>query len=85
MAKPFGIHRIRYELKLKGINETTINDELAAAFHNYSEHDSIRPLIQKQMKKYAGIDALKKKQRLYHFLNRRGFSQNIINKTIKDL
>ncbi|MDO8580164.1 MAG: regulatory protein RecX [Candidatus Omnitrophota bacterium] len=85
LAKPFGANRIRVELKNKGICKEIIDEELAQAAGEVSEDDAIRPLIERQVEKNKNVHPLKRKQRIFQYLLRRGFSLPAVNKAIKPL
>lgn len=71
--KPMGKWRLRQELKLKGINEHIIEDELA----NITAEEEYRMAEQLVAKKLFKSQYSKKQ--LTAFLIRRGFSREIIN------
>ena len=85
MARPFGINRIRYELKNKGIADPVLQETLKEAFTGDAEEAIVSQLAQKQVAKYKNIDEEKKKERVYGFLLRRGFSQTSVLRAIKKL
>ncbi len=85
LNKPFGIHRIRFELKMKGIKESIIKKHLDEAMQEYQELEVVQELAQKRAKKYKGIEEQKIRQRVYGYLSRRGFSSNSISKALKEL
>ncbi len=85
LTKPFGVRRIFFELQNKGINESLIKKSLEKQTLNYSEENTVFDLAEKQLAKYSHIDNKKRKQRLLGYLSRRGFSQEVINNTIKKI
>ena len=87
LRKPYGKHRIKFELKEKGIAETIIEDEYTNVLNqnNYSELETILSLTEKQRLRYKNIEPNKMKQRIYGYLCRRGFSQDKILQAIKRL
>lgn len=82
-TKPFGIHRIRFELKEKGIAPELINEEIAQVIPDYSETEIIAHLAQRQAVKHRNIPREKVKQRVYGYLLRRGFNPAAVMKAIK--
>ena len=85
LARPFGASRIKLELKDKGINPDTIEKELIQALAEFPQDDIAIQLAQKKALKYQGVDPLKKKQRIYGFLARRGFKVETILKALKKI
>lgn len=83
--KPFGIHRIRFELKEKGIGPDLIEEEFAQATADYCEEDVVFRLAQRQAAKCRNVGAPKRKQRVYGYLMRRGFNPQVVLKAIKNL
>ncbi|MCA9408548.1 MAG: regulatory protein RecX [Candidatus Omnitrophica bacterium] len=85
LNKPYGINRIKAELKRKGVNPEILENEINIVFKNYDEINIINQLIAKKNKQYSKLSPDKQKQRLYAYLIRRGFSQNSIIETINKL
>ena len=85
LSKPFGINRIRLELKQKGISPEILEETLTQAQENFNEFDIVLELSQRRLEKYKNIDTNKAKQRLYGYLSRRGFSTSSIKKTLIEL
>lgn len=85
LAKPYGSHRIRFELKNKGIDKEVLEEELIKATHQYPEEEIVLSLAQKRAKKYKDIDPIKVKQRLLNYLTHRGFNNEVIYKAINKL
>ena len=85
LARPFGINRIRYELIQKGIDKELLNSELDQAKSRTDEQSSVRELALKQNAKHARLDKLKRKQRVYGYLLRKGFQAETINKVLREL
>ena len=53
LNKPFGIHRIRFELKEKGITPELMKEELEQAMTDYSEADVVANLAKRQTVKIS--------------------------------
>ena len=85
LKKPFGINRIRLELKTKGIDPTIIETTIKEATDKYKELEVVTRLARHRASKYKNIDSKKIQQRVYGYLLRRGFSMNVIIKAIKIL
>ena len=87
LRRPYGSNRIKQELKQKGLPKDIIETEIVKALHNddYKEIDIVRKLVRKRIEKYRGIDKTKIKQRVYGYLQRRGFSFEAITKVIREL
>ena len=85
LNKPFGIHRIRFELKEKGITPDLIKEELEQAMSEYSEIDVVARLAKHQALKHRDIPREKVKQRVYGYLLRRGFNPAIVMKAIQGI
>lgn len=85
LKKPFGIHRISFELKEKGINNDLIEEGLSFFTQNYPEDEIVLALAKKRLSKYKNLDNDVIKHRLFGYLVRRGFSSEAINKTITQL
>lgn len=83
--KPFGVYRIRFELKEKGIEPELMKEELARATTDYSEADVVARLAKRQAVKHPNIPREKVKQRVYGYLLRRGFNPAIVMKAIKEI
>jgi len=82
LNKPFGIYRIRQELKHKGIDEDIIAEAMRLAEQDYDEYEAIIGLAQKRLRKYAALDRTKARRRLYEYLARRGFHSGTIIKAL---
>jgi len=85
LKKPFGLNRIRMELKKKGIDGAIINDVLTEVAREFDELDVVVSLAQYRAGKYHDIDQDKVKQRVYGYLKRRGFRQNAILKAVEQI
>ena len=85
LNRPFGLSRIRYELKQKGLAPELIKDELSQAAREHDELEILRRLVRQRRSHYAGIEPAKAKQRLVGYLSRKGFSIGNIFKAIREL
>lgn len=84
IKKPFGLERIIYELKDKGISEEIIQEEIQKIRKDYSESDRAKRLAQEKFKSQPRIDPEKLKRRVYSFLLRRGFSPEVIYEVLDE-
>ena len=85
LMKPFGLSRIQFELKVKGIDDDVIAEEFAAAGKNFLEDEVVLKLAQKRASVYHRIPKEKVKQRVYGYLVRRGFGSYAIGKAIREI
>ena len=83
LKKPFGINRIRLELKTNGIDPAIIETTIKEATDKYEESEVVARLARYRASKYKNIGPEKIRQRVYGFLLRRGFNMNVITKAIK--
>jgi len=72
-----GVRRIKQELKLKGIREDLIK-EAQAGLEDYNEEKVVIALAKKRLSLLKGVSPDKKRQRLYGYLLRRGFSPETV-------
>ena len=79
----WGPKRIKYELKLKGIDETIINE--VATPRKEDEYEIAYTLAQKKINSYKNDDRNGKYRKLSGFLGRRGYSYDIISKVVKEI
>lgn len=85
IKKPFGLRRIKEELKLKGVAKNIIESQLGEIKEGYSEEEIVSKIAGDKFPKMRGQDAQKAKKRLYGYLFRRGFSPEIILNTLGQL
>ncbi|NLK43784.1 MAG: hypothetical protein GX300_05265 [Tissierellia bacterium] len=78
-----GTERIRYELKLKGVSEDIINRELRV--NKDEQFQSAMELGEKRLRLYKNDSREAKYRKLSGFLQRRGYSYDIISKVLKEL
>ena len=81
--KGYGIFKIKYDLKMLGIDEEIFKYYLYdTEFIN--EQEKAKILLMKKLKNKKNIEDVdyKEKQKLYAYLSRRGFSYDSINKAI---
>ena len=86
LNKPFGLGKIKNELKAKGIAEDILQEELETIkADDYQEAEIVLKAAQRRATIYRNVDPLKLKQRLFGYLARRGFSSESIYKALKRL
>ena len=85
IQRPLGLERLRQELKIKGITQEIIEEEILKLKENYSESQVVSSLAKARFKKIKGIDRNKAKERIFRYLIRRGFSSDTIIDTIRAL
>lgn len=84
-TKLYGKHRIKHELKLKGIADDIIDEHLGAHSSDDSEYGRAFRLAQSKVGSYANSNAHKSQRRLSQFLMRRGYSSAIAYRVCKDI
>lgn len=85
LKKPFGIGRIRLELKKKGIDGATIREVLDETARHYDEPAAAAALARRRAGQYRDIGPEKIKRRVYGYLRRRGFSAAAVIKAIQNI
>ena len=87
LKRPFGLRRIRSELRAKGVEKEVVEEEISSISDNYAEADIVADLIKQKLNKLKGIEPIVAKRRIYGYLIRRGFSPevviNILNRLCK--
>ncbi len=76
--KPCGPHFLRRKLKMAGVDETVIEEELGSAFEPGLEEEIARRLAGPKLKGVRGRE--RGARRVHGFLSRRGFSGAIVNR-----
>lgn len=74
IKKPFGMRRIRQELRIKGIDTQTIDKRFADLKGVYSEERVIDEIVRKKLDSQEKDGLQAAKRRLYAYLLRKGFS-----------
>ena len=85
LSKPYGLKRIFFELRQKGIKDDLIKEEFERMNGIYNEQNAITLLAQKRLAKYKNLELPKAKRRVFEFLSRRGFSLDSIKEAIEHL
>jgi len=84
-SKKYGSNRIKIELSRKGLDEEVINDIINEEIDYDSEYATALECAKKKVKAYKGEqrDAIYRK--LAAYLQRRGFSYDIISRILREL
>jgi len=80
----FGRRRIEQELKNKGIDREIIREVFAEVFVDETEIDTARQTAEKKMNTMKFVDRETRRRRLAGFLERKGFSFEIIRTVLRD-
>ena len=80
----FGRRRIEQELKHKGIGGEIIRDVFAEVFSGETEIEAAKHVAEKKLSTMKTLDRLTRRRRLAGFLERKGFSFEIIRTVLKD-
>lgn len=83
--KPSAIKLIRSKLYSRGIPADIIDSVAAAVKEGYNESESAYKLAAMKTERMRGVQPHKAKQRIYGFLSRRRFSQNVIIEVLNKL
>ncbi len=81
--KKYGIKKLRYDMRKRGISSHIIEEALSHADID-ERFDFALQIAQKKLKELemSTIDSYKKKQRIYSLLARRGYSYDIISQVL---
>lgn len=79
----FGSQRIKFELIRKGISQNIIDEVLDLQWED--EYDTALDLGRNKMYSYRDDDKLARYRKLGGFLQRKGYSYDIVNKVLKEL
>ena len=85
LARPFGFRRIIMELKTKGIDSEIIEEEIGLIKSQRDEWPTALELAKRRWQKFASVEPVKRKKRIFDFLSRRGFAPDVIFKVMKKL
>ena len=82
-GKGFGLHRIRMELKKKGLKGDRFEAIFRESASEIDEREIAQRILKKKIKSYQReADEKKRKARIYRFLYARGFSDTVISEMI---
>ena len=82
-GKKFGKERVRHELSAKGVASHIIETTLESLYSSHSERDLAQAGASKKLASLHGLEPKKKMRRLVQYLQRRGFSADIIYETTR--
>ncbi len=82
-GKKFGKKRLRHELLVKGVSSHIIETTLDTLYDSHPEQDLALACANKKLASLHGLEPEKKTRRLAQYLQRRGFSADIIYETLK--
>lgn len=85
LKRPYGLRRIKLELKKKGIPAKVIEEESAKVCENYSESSEILELAKTRFEKLKDMEPYAAKRRLYAWLLRKGFNPESVSEAIEQL
>jgi regulatory protein len=80
----FGRRRIGLELKNKGIGQEMIREVFAEVFSEETESETAKRVVEKRLNTMKALDRESRRRRLSGFLERKGFSFEIIRKVLRD-
>ncbi len=83
-SRPTGKKQLETDLKKKGLPQALIAETLGG-LKDYDEKKMARELVQTRFHRMTGVSAEKKKTRLFGFLKRRGFGNDVIFAVMKEL
>ena len=83
-SSSYGFLRIRHELRQKGVDKNIIEDIAEQFKKDFNEPDMAKRLVEARLKSVCSLHKDKARQRLYSYLQRRGFSDSIIYKVINE-
>jgi regulatory protein len=82
-GKRFGKKRLQHELSAKGVSSSIIETALTDLYDSHPEQDLALACANKKLASLHGLEPKKKSRRLAQYLQRRGFSADIIYETLK--
>lgn len=85
LTKPYGLRRISFELKNKGVSSELVKEELLCVQGDYNEENIVRELAKRCKEKYKNIERTTRKRRIFAYLARRGFSLEAIQNAVEHL
>ena len=83
-TRPTGKRQLEFDLKKKGLSKLLV-DETIRNLQDYDEKKIVRDLVATRFQKMTGVSKEKKKSRIYGFLKRRGFNNDVIFATLSEL
>ena len=83
-SSPSGSRKISFELKRKGVG-SKLREEILEGLNPEDETARAREIAQVKWERFAGLDANKRKRRIYDFLIRRGFDFQTVRDVVEEL
>jgi regulatory protein len=80
----FGRRRIEQELNNKGIGQEMIREVFAEVFSEGTESETAKLVVEKRLNTMKALDRETRRRRLAGFLERKGFSFDIIRNVLRD-
>lgn len=84
-AKKYGRSRIKMELRGKGVDENIINNVIENELDYENEYETALEQAKKKLRAYEGEKREAIYRKLSGYLQRRGFSYDIVSKILKEL
>jgi regulatory protein len=78
LKRPLGLRRIKQELKIKGIDNKIIDNQIKEIKEDYAEGNIVAKIAQKKFSQLRDIELEKAKRRIFSYLVRRGFSPDVV-------
>ena len=82
-VKRFGKKRLQHELLAKGVSSSIIETALTDLYNSHPEQDLALACANKKLASLHGLEPEKKSHQLAQYLQRRGFSKDIIYEALK--
>ncbi len=82
--EPLGIEGIKEKLSLRGIDEKTIDKALLDFKEALDEYQMAKRLLVKRLKTLRDLEPIKAVKRLYPYLRRQGFSEEVVEKVLRE-
>src|SRR3989338_10528886 len=77
LNRSYGLKKIAFELKAKGISDELIKEALESVKENFSD-DAVMALALKRAEKYKNLDKTERNQKIFNYLAYRGFDIDTI-------
>lgn len=84
-VRGFGRRRIEQELRSKGVSSDVISEALEVVFEDSSEADIARQEAERKLKSLIRFEPEVRRRRLAGFLERKGFSSDIISTILRTI
>ena len=80
-----GPAKLAQDLRRKGIDQEIVEDVLEECADALSSADAAADLLRKQRRRYSSIEEHKARRRMYDFLARRGYNEDVVSKAVKQV